>query len=52
VVLASTMAQRVTQIRAGGATARLAGDALKRDTDVFENVLGACATAVRPTCRS
>ncbi|MCC8362389.1 methyl-accepting chemotaxis protein [Lysobacter sp. A6] len=39
VVLASTMAQRVTQIRAGGATASLAGDALKRDTDVFENVL-------------
>jgi twitching motility protein PilJ len=39
VVLASTMAQRVTQIRAGGATATLAGDALKRDTDVFENVL-------------
>ena len=39
VVLASTMAQRVTQIRAGGATAGLAGDALKRDTDVFENVL-------------
>ena len=39
VVLASTMATRVTQIRAGGATASLAGDALKRDTDVFENVL-------------
>ncbi|BCT91597.1 pilus biogenesis protein [Lysobacter helvus] len=39
VVLASTMAQRVTQIRAGGASASLAGDALKRDTDVFENVL-------------
>src|SRR6478609_5393773 len=39
VVLASTMAQRVTQIRAGGATASLAGDALKRDTDVFESVL-------------
>jgi twitching motility protein PilJ len=39
VVLASTMSSRVTQIRAGGATASLAGDALKRDTDVFENVL-------------
>src|SRR6478735_6888067 len=29
----------VRAIRAGGATASLAGDALKRDTDVFESVL-------------
>lgn len=39
VVLASTMAQRVTTVRAGGATASLAGDALKRDSDVFDSVL-------------
>ena len=39
VVLASTMARRVTEIRAGGPGAQLAGDALARDTGVFEQVL-------------
>jgi twitching motility protein PilJ len=39
VVLASTMARRVTEIRAGGPTASLAGDALARDVGVFEQVL-------------
>lgn len=40
VVLASTMARRVTEIRAGGPTASLAGDALTRDAGVFGQVLG------------
>ena len=39
VVLAATMSSRVTQIRAGGETAALAGDALARDAGVFEQVL-------------
>ncbi len=39
VVLASTMARRVTEIRAGGEGAALAGDALVRDAGVFEQVL-------------
>jgi twitching motility protein PilJ len=39
VVLASTMARRVTEIRAGGPTASLAGDALARDAGVFGQVL-------------
>ncbi|MBB1473843.1 MULTISPECIES: methyl-accepting chemotaxis protein [unclassified Luteimonas] len=39
VVLASTMARRVTEIRAGGAGASNAGDALARDAGVFEQVL-------------
>jgi twitching motility protein PilJ len=39
VVLASTMARRVTEIQAGGPTAALAGDALRRDAGVFESVL-------------
>ncbi|HVR80767.1 MAG TPA: methyl-accepting chemotaxis protein [Luteimonas sp.] len=38
-VLAATMARRVTEIRAGGPGASLAGDALARDTGVFEQVL-------------
>ncbi|GAA4870274.1 methyl-accepting chemotaxis protein [Luteimonas vadosa] len=39
VVLASTMARRVTEIQAGGEGAQLAGDALARDARVFEQVL-------------
>lgn len=39
VVLASTMARRVTEIRAGGEGAALAGDALARDAGVFGQVL-------------
>jgi twitching motility protein PilJ len=39
VVLASTMARRVTEIQAGGAGAALAGDALRRDAGVFDSVL-------------
>lgn len=39
VVLASTMARRVTEIRAGGEAASVAGDALARDAGVFEQVL-------------
>ncbi len=39
VVLASTMARRVTEIRAGGPSASLAGDALARDAGVFAQVL-------------
>ncbi|MEN1957447.1 methyl-accepting chemotaxis protein [Luteimonas changyuni] len=39
VVLASTMARRVTEIQAGGPGASLAGDALARDAGVFEQVL-------------
>ncbi|TWI02739.1 twitching motility protein PilJ [Luteimonas cucumeris] len=39
VVLASTMARRVTEIQAGGPTAALAGDALARDAGVFGQVL-------------
>jgi len=39
VVLASTMARRVTEIQAGGAGASVAGDALARDAGVFEQVL-------------
>ena len=38
-VLAATMARRVTEIRAGGPGASLAGDALARDAGVFEQVL-------------
>jgi twitching motility protein PilJ len=39
VVLAATMARRVAEIRAGGPTASLAGDALARDAGVFGQVL-------------
>ena len=39
VVLASTMARRVTEIRAGGAGAATAGDALARDAVLFGQVL-------------
>jgi twitching motility protein PilJ len=39
VVLASTMARRVTEIRAGGEGAAVAGDALARDAGVFGQVL-------------
>ncbi|RPE75453.1 methyl-accepting chemotaxis protein [Vulcaniibacterium tengchongense] len=39
VVLASTMARRITEIRAGGSGAALAGDALARDASVFGSVL-------------
>jgi twitching motility protein PilJ len=39
VVLAATMARRVAEIRAGGAGASLAGDALGRDSGVFAQVL-------------
>jgi twitching motility protein PilJ len=39
VVLASTMARRVTEIQAGGPGASVAGDALARDAGVFEQVL-------------
>ena len=39
VVLASTMARRVTEIQAGGPGAAVAGDALARDAGVFEQVL-------------
>lgn len=38
-VLAGTMARRVTEIRAGGAAAQPAGEALARDASVFSNVL-------------
>jgi len=39
VVLSGTMARRITEIRAGGAGAAPAGDALGRDAAVFGNVL-------------
>ena len=39
VVLASTMARRVTEIRAGGSGAATAGDALARDAVLFGQVL-------------
>ncbi|HZH44726.1 MAG TPA: methyl-accepting chemotaxis protein [Lysobacter sp.] len=39
VVLSGTMARRITEIRAGGAGAQMAGDALGRDAAVFGNVL-------------
>ncbi|HEY4561233.1 MAG TPA: methyl-accepting chemotaxis protein, partial [Lysobacter sp.] len=39
VVLASTMARRVTEIQAGGPGAAVAGEALARDVGVFEQVL-------------
>ena len=39
VVLAGTMARRVTEIRAGGAGAATAGDALGRDAVLFDQVL-------------
>lgn len=39
VVVAGTMARRVTEIRAGGAGASAAGDALARDMTVFSQVL-------------
>ena len=39
VVVAGTMARRVTEIRAGGPTAASAGDALARDSVVFGQVL-------------
>lgn len=39
VVLASTMARRIAEIRAGGPGAQLAGDALVRDAGVFDNVM-------------
>jgi twitching motility protein PilJ len=39
VVLAGTMARRVTEIRAGGAGASMAGDALGRDAVLFGQVL-------------
>ena len=39
VVLASTMARRVTEIQAGGPGAANAGEALARDVGVFEQVL-------------
>ncbi|MDQ3038955.1 MAG: methyl-accepting chemotaxis protein, partial [Pseudomonadota bacterium] len=39
VVLASTMARRIAEIRAGGATASLAGQALARDAAVFDQVM-------------
>ncbi len=39
VVLSGTMARRITEIRAGGSGAALAGEALGRDAAVFGNVL-------------
>ncbi|MBJ7516929.1 MAG: methyl-accepting chemotaxis protein, partial [Stenotrophomonas sp.] len=39
VVVAGTMARRVTEMRAGGSTAAAAGDALARDITVFSQVL-------------
>ncbi|MFC0677165.1 methyl-accepting chemotaxis protein [Lysobacter korlensis] len=39
VVLSGTMARRITEIRAGGPGAAIAGDALARDAAVFGNVL-------------
>ena len=39
VVLAGTMARRITEIRAGGAGAAMAGDALGRDAVLFGQVL-------------
>ncbi|MEG3790447.1 methyl-accepting chemotaxis protein [Lysobacter sp. CCNWLW3] len=39
VLLAGNMARRITEIRAGGSGASLAGDALGRDAAVFGNVL-------------
>ncbi|MFD0739990.1 methyl-accepting chemotaxis protein [Lysobacter koreensis] len=39
VVLSGTMARRITEIRAGGTGASLAGEALGRDAAVFGNVL-------------
>lgn len=39
VVLSGTMSRRITEIRAGGSGAALAGEALARDATVFGNVL-------------
>ena len=39
VVLSGTMARRITEIRAGGSGASLAGEALARDASVFGNVM-------------
>lgn len=39
VVLSGTMARRITEIQAGGPAASAAGDALRRDATVFENIL-------------
>lgn len=39
VVLAATMARRVTEIQAGGTGASMAGEALRRDAGVFAQVL-------------
>ncbi len=39
VVLASTMARRIAEIRGGGAAASLAGQALTRDAAVFDQVM-------------
>ena len=39
VVVAGTMARRVTEMRAGGSGAAMAGDALARDAVVFGQVL-------------
>lgn len=39
VVLSGTMARRIAEIQAGGATAQAAADALARDANVFSNVL-------------
>jgi len=41
VVVAGTMARRVTEMRAGGSSAAAAGDALARDITVFSQVLDA-----------
>lgn len=41
VVVAGTMARRVTEMRAGGASARAAGDALARDMVIFGQMLDA-----------
>ena len=38
-ILAATMARRIAEIQAGGATAQMAGDALARDAGVFTQVL-------------
>lgn len=38
-VLAGNLARRVTEVRAGGSGARVAGQALSRDANVFEQVL-------------
>ncbi len=39
-ILASQMARRIAEMRAGGATAPLAGQGLRQDATVFEQVLG------------